>query len=99
MEDYQPFVPETRAQLLETFAKNAAAFAPQLQDKTDEFLRETWRMKMGDKVLMEEPRWRVIRDIMIHHLVHHRGQLSVYLRLTDTPVPSTYGGTADEQKF
>ena len=80
-------------------AKHADAFATKVQDMSDEFLRGTWRMRMGDKVIMEEPRKRVMRDILINHLVHHRGQLTVYLRLTNTPVPGTYGGSADEPKF
>lgn len=96
MTDYVPYVPETKEQLVETYTKNAAAFGEQLKDKSDDFLRAEWTMRMGEKVILKEPRAAVIREIMIHHAVHHRGQLTVYLRLLDVPVPGTYGGSADE---
>ena len=54
-----------------------------------------WSLKMGDQVLFTSPRGVVVRQT-INHLVHHRGQLTVYLRLLDVPVPSIYGPTADE---
>ena len=62
---------------------------------SDTDMAEPWSLKMGDRVLMTTPRGVVIRQT-INHLVHHRGQLTVYLRLLDVPVPSIYGPTADE---
>ena len=59
----------------------------------------TWTMKMAGKVLMEQPKRDAIRSIILHHWAHHRGQLSVYLRLLDVPVPKTYGPTADDPNF
>jgi uncharacterized damage-inducible protein DinB len=54
---------------------------------------------MKDQVLMQMPRAAVVRNIMLNHWYHHRGQLSVYLRLLDVPVPSIYGPSADESPF
>ena len=55
-----------------------------------------WRMRFRGKVRFEKPREMAFRDMALSHLIHHRGQLSVYLRLLDIPVPGTYGPTADE---
>lgn len=68
-----------------------AAFAK----ASDADYQAPWSLKMGDKVLMTMPRVAVVRQT-INHLCHHRGQLTVYLRLIDVPVPSIYGPTADE---
>ncbi len=56
-----------------------------------------WRMKVEGKVVMELPRVAVVRSMLINHTVHHRGQLTVYLRMHDVPLPSLYGPSADEQ--
>lgn len=70
-----------------------------LASKSDDFLRTTqWRLKAGGQVVMSEPRDVVLRDTM-NHLAHHRGQLTVYLRLLGVPVPSVYGPTADDSRF
>ena len=99
MGDYRPFVPETKAELLQTQEQHRAAFAPVLAGKDDDFMRATWTMRKGDEVVMEQPRADVIRDIVLHHSAHHRGQLTVYLRMLDVPVPKTFGPTADEPDF
>lgn len=62
-------------------------------------LGETWRLVNGDQEMMAMPRAAVIRSILLNHWYHHRGQLSVYLRLLDVPVPSIYGPSADESPF
>jgi uncharacterized damage-inducible protein DinB len=65
----------------------------------DEFLLTTnWRLKANGNVVMDEPRHIVLRDTL-NHLAHHRGQLTVYLRLLDQPVPAIYGPSADDQRF
>jgi len=70
-----------------------------LQATTDEFLLTTnWRLKAGGHVVMDQPRHVVLRDTL-NHLAHHRGQLTVYLRLLDQPVPAIYGPSADDQQF
>ena len=70
-----------------------------LEGTTDEFLLTTkWRLKAGGRVVMEQPRYIVLRET-INHLAHHRGQLTVYLRLTDQTVPAIYGPSADDKNF
>jgi len=70
-----------------------------LQATTDEYLLTTkWRLKAGGHVVMEEPRHVVLRDTL-NHLAHHRGQLTVYLRLCEQPVPAIYGPSADDTSF
>lgn len=99
MGDYRPFVPESKAQLIETYAENAKLVETHLKGVSDDHLRGTWTMKKGEQVLLQQPRAEVIRDILMLHQAHHRGQLTVYLRLLDVPVPGTYGGSADEPMF
>jgi uncharacterized damage-inducible protein DinB len=70
-----------------------------LSSTNDEFLLTTsWRLKAGGRVVSEQPRHIVLRDTL-NHLAHHRGQLTVYLRLLDRPVPAIYGPSADDQRF
>ena len=70
-----------------------------LANTNDEFLLTTkWRLLSGGKVVMEAPRHVVLRDTL-NHLAHHRGQLTVYLRLNDQTVPAIYGPSADDQQF
>jgi uncharacterized damage-inducible protein DinB len=66
---------------------------------SDESAMSTWKATAGGKTMMEVPRIGIIRTILLNHWYHHRGQLSVYLRLTDTLVPSIYGPSADENPF
>lgn len=65
----------------------------------DAGLGAVWTAKMGDKTLMTMPKSAVVRTLVMSHLFYHRGQLSVYLRLLDVPVPSIYGPSADENPF
>ncbi len=66
---------------------------------TDQSAHASWRLIRGGKPLMSRPRVEVMRSIMLNHCYHHRGQLSVYLRLLDVPVPVIYGRSADENPF
>ena len=66
---------------------------------SDAAMAATWRVMKGDRELMAMPRAAFARAIMLNHWYHHRGQLLVYLRLLDIPVPSVYGPTADENPF
>ena len=84
--------PET---LLAQFDANVRAGREALAGASDEEFGKPWSLKMGDQVLFTLPRTVVVRQ-HINHFVHHRGQLSVYLRLVDVPLPSIYGPTADE---
>lgn len=67
-----------------------------LKGTTDEHLMTSWKLLAGGHLISEIPRYIQIRDGALNHWAHHRGQLSVYLRLNDVPVPSIYGPTADE---
>lgn len=95
MEGYEPFVPADRAELLAALDRNLNEAVALLEGKDDEFMQRVWRGVKGDKELMAGPRGPMIRSILLHHAAHHRGQLTVYLRLLDVPVPPTYGPTAD----
>jgi uncharacterized damage-inducible protein DinB len=89
----------TIAELVQVHDKAIADGRAALQGTTDDFLMTTkWRLRAGGKVVMEQPRYIVLRDT-INHLAHHRGQLTVYLRLNDATVPAVYGPSADDQQF
>ena len=94
--DYKPFEPKTSDDLLEFFDKHVAEAIETLKTSTDERFMENWTMKNGDKVYFNMPKIAVMRSFVISHIIHHRGQLSVYLRLNDIAVPSIYGPSADE---
>ena len=88
----------TTAELLAQHEETVEAARRALASTTDEHLKTPWRLLVGGNVVMEQPRYVVIEDTFCH-LAHHRGQLTVYLRLNDVPVPSIYGPTADEKTF
>ena len=95
MAEYKPFAAADRDELLAAFDENLAGALALLEGKDDEFMTGTWKGVKGDKELMAGPRGAMARGILVHHAAHHRGQLTVYLRLLDVPVPPTYGPTAD----
>lgn len=99
MSDYQPFDPKSRADVLAAFDRNAGTLRDLVGGRDDAFMLRTWTMRMGEKVLMVQPRHSAIRFTAIHHWVHHRGQLTVYLRLLGVPLPQIYGPTADDASF
>jgi uncharacterized damage-inducible protein DinB len=85
--------------LTEVHDANVAKGRASLSKTNDDFLMSTsWRLIAGGQVVIEQPRHVVLRDTMMH-LAHHRGQLTVYLRLCGQPVPSIYGPTADDKTF
>ena len=90
------FVPATQvAALLALFDARAAEAQAALAATDDEALAAAWTLRRGDYVVMSRPRAGMVRHL-ISHMAHHRGQLSVYLRLLDVPVPAIYGPSADE---
>lgn len=93
---YQPFVPSSTAELLEKFDQHIGAATELLSSQPDERMNESWRLASGDQTFFTGPRVAAVRVLSLNHIVHHRGQLSVYLRLLDVPVPSIYGPSADE---
>lgn len=93
----QPASITSRQQLLELFDKNVASGRAALAAATDEQFNQPWSLLKGGKPILTLPRAAVLRGLIMNHLIHHRAQLGVYLRLNDVPVPATYGPSADEQ--
>ena len=93
---YKPFRAVSGADLIKTFDERVANGNRVLRDVNDADLARPWRLKIMGRVKFERPKVAVMRDFTLSHLIHHRGQLSVYLRLLNVPVPGSYGPTADE---
>ncbi len=89
---------ETKEELLKALDDAAADARAALEGTTDEHLATSWRLLAGGKVVMEEPRQVMIQDT-INHWAHHRGQMTVYLRLMGAKVPALYGPSADDNRF
>ncbi len=96
-ESYKTPAFTSTAALLERFDQNVAAARAAIAAASDADFMVGWTLKMAGKDLFTIPRVGCVRTWMMNHVVHHRGQLSVYLRLNDIPVPSMYGPSADEQ--
>jgi uncharacterized damage-inducible protein DinB len=94
--DYKPFEPKTNEELLAQFDSAVAETVSVLKNTSDETFMENWTMRNGEQVYFNMPKIAVMRSFVMNHIIHHRGQLSVYLRLNDIPVPSIYGPSADE---
>ena len=93
---YRSYRASSSAELIETFDADVARGTAVLAVVEDAAMMSPWRLTVKGKVRFERPRDVVFRDFTLSHLIHHRGQLSVYLRLLDVPVPGAYGPTADE---
>jgi len=89
----------SRKQLLEEFDKRAAAGRAAIAGASDEELMKPWSLIANGKTIFTLPKIAVLRGFVMNHMIHHRAQLGVYLRLNDVPVPSIYGPSADEQVF
>jgi uncharacterized damage-inducible protein DinB len=96
---YSPPEILTSRELVEALDANVAKAKDALANTTDEHLMTPWRFLVGGKVASEQPRYVMICDAVFSHLAHHRGQLTVYLRLNAVPVPAIYGPSADEGIF
>jgi uncharacterized damage-inducible protein DinB len=94
--DYKPFQPKTTEELVQHFEKNYTEAIESLKGASDEIWFEPWSLRNGEQIYFSLPKVAVMRSFVLNHIVHHRGQLSVYLRLNDIPVPSMYGPSADE---
>jgi uncharacterized damage-inducible protein DinB len=90
---------KSRQEILDTFSKGLESAKGTLKNMSDAKLTSMWTLTKNGRVLMSVPRVGFIRSIMLNHMYHHRGQLSVYLRMLDVPVPSIYGPSADENPF
>ena len=95
-ETYKPYKAVSTTDLSARFEEVVADGKRVLAAADDESAMQTWSLKVKGHTLFERPRADVLNDFTLHHLIHHRGQFSVYLRLMDVPVPQTYGPSADE---
>ena len=93
---YKPLPFESAEQLVQVFDEGAAKVRRALQDVPESAWTETWQLSLQGRTLFKGSRFLAYRQMFINHLVHHRAQLGVYLRLNNTPVPATYGPSADE---
>lgn len=91
--------PESVAKILEKFDDSVKGAKESLARLDDAKAMGSWTLSSGGKTLLSMPRIALVRGILLNHSYHHRGQLSVYLRLLDVPVPSIYGPSADENPF
>ena len=103
--DISPAVPtfpgytiEKTATLLELFDENAATGRAAIVAGTDDEFNVPWTLKSAGKPVMTQPRYMIVRQMVLNHLVHHRAQLGLYLRMTDQAVPEMYGPTADTKR-
>jgi uncharacterized damage-inducible protein DinB len=94
-----PFVMTTSSELLGLFDKNVAEARAAISVASDEDLMKNWALTAGDKTIFSMPRAAVLRTFCVSHMVHHRAQLGVYLRMNDVPVPHIYGPSADDNPF
>ena len=95
--EFRPEVASTRAELAAALDKQVAEARRALSSTTDEHLLSLWAFKMNGNVVQQQPRHIMINDAVYSHLAHHRGQLTVYLRLNQAAVPALYGPSADER--
>jgi len=94
--DYKPFEPKTTEELVQHFEKSFNEAIETLKGASDEIWFEPWSLKNGETTYFTMPKVVVMRSMVLNHIVHHRGQLSVYLRENNIPVPPMYGPSADE---
>jgi uncharacterized damage-inducible protein DinB len=92
----KPLVAESQKHVLEIFDKNVAALREAIAGVSDADLAKNWTLAAGDKKIYDGPRMGALRRMLMNHMIHHRAQLGVYLRLNEVPVPSVYGPSADE---
>ncbi len=95
----QPLVPGSREQVLHEFDKSTSVARAAIAGATDQNLQQSWTLRAGERVIFTLPRIGALRAMVLNHMIHHRAQLGVYLRLNDVPVPSIYGPSADESAF
>jgi uncharacterized damage-inducible protein DinB len=97
--DFEPAQPGSAAELLPMLEENLARARAFLTGLDEASSMSTWRLKHGEEEIFAIPRIAVLRTLLLNHWYHHRGQLVVYLRILDLPVPAVYGRSADENAF
>jgi uncharacterized damage-inducible protein DinB len=93
--DFKPFVPASKAEALEKFDKELGATRAALAATTGDAWDRNWQLVWQGQVVINEPKHGVFREAVLSHMIHHRAQLGVYLRLLDAKIPGTYGPSAD----
>jgi uncharacterized damage-inducible protein DinB len=88
--------PPSRAAILETFDRHVSDVRRALLERSDAELMAPWALKRGGQLVMSLPRYAAFRSLLLHHTIHHRGQMTVYLRMQGVAIPPIYGATADE---
>jgi uncharacterized damage-inducible protein DinB len=96
--DRKPFAPMSTEELVSLFDQNLQKSMEALKTVTDEQLMKTWKLSNGAHTILEQPKVVVLRGMCFNHVVHHRAQLGVYLRLLNVALPGMYGPTADEME-
>ena len=91
--------PKDKKEILDTFEGSVKIAEQFIEGLTESAATATWRLRTGGQEILAIPRVELVRNVMLNHWYHHRGQLSVYLRLLEVPVPSIYGPSADENPF
>lgn len=97
--EYKPVSANSRAEALKILEENAGKARAAIEKASDAEFMKPWTLRMGEQVFFTLPKIAVIRGMVMNHTIHHRGQLSVYYRLTGVPVPALYGPSADEPGF
>lgn len=93
---FEPYIPASKEAMLEKFDKEVAETKAALVGFTPEKWDDHWKFVLGEQTWVDEPKYKVWRTWVMNHMIHHRAQLGVYLRLLDKPIPGTYGPSADE---
>jgi uncharacterized damage-inducible protein DinB len=96
--DYKPLIGQSAQQLLEIFDKNVKNAREAIEQTSDEAFMQPWSLIISGKTLFTMPRIAVMRSMVMNHLIHHRAQLGVYLRLNNIAIPGMYGPSADEDQ-
>jgi uncharacterized damage-inducible protein DinB len=97
--DFKPEIAASRAELLQKFDRGVAEARRKIAAATDQDWQKTWTFRYAGETIMSMPRSAVMRGTILNHLIHHRAQLGVFLRLNDVAIPGMYGPSADEPRF
>lgn len=97
--DMKPQVAGSRADLLGIFDQGVADARSRIRAASDDYWQTTWTFKVGGETLLSMPRAAVMRSLIMNHMIHHRAQLGVYLRLHNVAIPGMYGPSADEPRM
>lgn len=92
-------IPRETAEVIAAFEQSERDVESTFAETSEERANATWRLMHGEREILSQPRFKVWRAFLLNHWYHHRGQLTVYLRLLDVPIPSIYGPSADDRPF